>query len=165
MKETKIKVLFVCLGNICRSPAAEGAFSSLLQKENLLEQFHIDSCGTAGYHNGELADPRTRSVAKNRGLNLTHKSRKLTSSDLENFDFILVMDKDNLRTVQNAIYDDSLRKKLYLFRYFEDNSNPKEVPDPYYKDISAFEQVQDIVENASLHFLKYLKSKYPHLKP
>jgi len=161
VKNDKIKILFVCLGNICRSPAAEGAFQNLVQKENLNDLFIIDSAGTAGYHDGELADPRTRKVAKDRNIILNHISRKFIKQDFQKFDYILVMDHNNYKAVRSQATEESHNSKIHFFRSFEDNqSKNAEVPDPYYGDLQAFENVQNIVENASIGFLNFLKSEH-----
>lgn len=152
-----INVLFVCLGNICRSPAAEGAFKKLLEKEQLEDHFFVDSAGTAGYHDGELADPRTRKVASDRGISLSHISRKFNISDFEKFDYILAMDNANLRELKQLTKKNEHLKKVTLFRLLEEGGGTLEVPDPYYYDISYFEKVQDIVESASLALLESIK--------
>ncbi|XDD44562.1 low molecular weight protein-tyrosine-phosphatase [Leptospira sp. WS60.C2] len=155
MKE-KIKVLFICLGNICRSPAAQGAFENLVKKQNKEHLFEIDSCGTSGYHDGELPDPRTRKVALNRGIHLTHRSRKLRRIDLIDFDYLLVMDENNFQEVMSLTTEESIRKKVFKFASFRTEIGPDIVPDPYYGGESDFEKVQDLVEDCSVGFLKYL---------
>lgn len=154
-----IKVLFVCLGNICRSPAAEASFKKLVNERGLISRFEIDSCGTSGYHDGEEADPRTRSVAKSRGTLITHISRKIRNSDFDHFDYILVMDKNNLNTMRMLAKTEAQRKKIFLFGSFSDDP-AQEVPDPYYGEISEFEFVQTRVENFSKEFLIYLEKNY-----
>ncbi|MCG6153884.1 low molecular weight protein-tyrosine-phosphatase [Leptospira bandrabouensis] len=155
MKE-KIKVLFICLGNICRSPAAEGAFKNLVKQRKLDHLFEIDSCGTSGYHDGELADPRTRKVAETRGIRLTHLSRKLTKSDLIHFDYLLVMDENNFHEVRSLTNESKIQDKILLFGKFRSDAGAPIVPDPYYKNETAFEKVQDLVEDCSLGFLNFL---------
>lgn len=159
MKNKEIRVLFVCLGNICRSPAAEGAFLKLVKKENLESYFDIDSCGTSQYHIGSLPDPRTRQVAKQNGVYLTHKARQLRDSDLESFDFILAMDRKNLDDILSRIPTETDIAKVMLFAPFADypKLEEAEVPDPYYGSFKDFEFVQDLVERSSIGFLKYLK--------
>ncbi|PJZ83340.1 low molecular weight protein-tyrosine-phosphatase [Leptospira harrisiae] len=152
----KIKILFICLGNICRSPAAEGAFNNLVKSKNLTEFFEIDSCGTSGYHDGDLADPRTRKIAEKRGINLTHRSRKLNKKDLTYFDYLLVMDENNFQDVISLTNDLRIREKLFLFGQFRSDKGPPIVPDPYYKNETAFELVQDLVEDCSIGFLNFL---------
>ncbi|MBM9590709.1 low molecular weight phosphotyrosine protein phosphatase [Leptospira sp. 201903075] len=155
MKE-KTKVLFICLGNICRSPAAEGAFQNLVKQKKIDHLFEIDSCGTSGYHDGDLADPRTRKVAEKRGIHLTHKSRKLNKKDLTYFDYLLVMDENNFLDVSSLTNDIKIQDKIILFGKFRSDSGAPIVPDPYYKNETAFELVQDLVEDCSSGFLNYL---------
>lgn len=155
MKE-KTKVLFICLGNICRSPAAEGAFEKLVKSKSLENLFEIDSCGTSGYHDGDLPDPRTRKVAAKRGIHLTHRSRKLTSKDLTHFDYLLVMDQNNFQDIISLTNDKKIQEKIFLFGQFRSDQGVPIVPDPYYKNESAFELVQDLVEDCSLGFLNFL---------
>lgn len=152
----KIKVLFICLGNICRSPAAQGAFENLIKNKSLENQFEIDSCGTSGYHDGDLPDPRTRKTAEKRGIHLTHKSRKLNKKDLTHFDFLLVMDENNFQDVISLTNDKIIQEKIFLFGQFRSDQGAPIVPDPYYKNESAFEMVQDLVEDCSLGFLNFL---------
>ncbi|TGK86394.1 low molecular weight phosphotyrosine protein phosphatase [Leptospira montravelensis] len=155
MKE-KIRVLFICLGNICRSPAAEGAFKNLVIKTKLDHLFEIDSCGTSGYHDGELADPRTRKEAENRGISLTHRSRKLTKADLTYFDYLLVMDENNFQAVSSLTNEKNIQDKILLFGKFRSDAGAPIVPDPYYENEVAFKKVQDLVEDCSLGFLNFL---------
>ncbi|TGL20963.1 low molecular weight phosphotyrosine protein phosphatase [Leptospira yanagawae] len=154
--ENKIKILFICLGNICRSPAAEGAFRNLVKERNLEYKFEIDSCGTSGYHDGELPDPRTRKVALKRGIELTHRSRKLRQSDLDNYDYLLVMDDQNFREVISLMREDSVKNKVFKFAKFRSDSGSDIVPDPYYGTEKDFESVQNLVEDCSIGFLKFL---------
>lgn len=155
MKE-KTKVLFICLGNICRSPAAEGAFQNLIQQKKLENLFEIDSCGTSGYHDGDLADPRTRKVAEKRGIRLTHKSRKINEKDLSHFDYLLVMDENNFQDVISLTTDKKIQEKVFLFGQFRSDQGIPIIPDPYYKNESAFEMVQNLVEDCSHGFLNFL---------
>jgi protein-tyrosine phosphatase len=159
----KIRILFVCLGNICRSPAAEGAFRKLIHEEKLTNYFVLDSAGTSGYHDGELADPRTRKVADSRGIQLTHLSRRLLLSDFSKFDYLIAMDQENVRTMKSFPNTSEFLHKVFLFRGFEKINSELEVPDPYYGNLDAFENVQNIVETASVAFLTYLKNQYPRL--
>ncbi|TGM79233.1 low molecular weight phosphotyrosine protein phosphatase [Leptospira levettii] len=152
----KIKVLFICLGNICRSPAAQGAFENLIKKRNLDHMFEVDSCGTSGYHDGELPDPRTRKVALQHGIQITHRSRKLQSKDLQYFDYLIVMDNNNYNDVLSLMNDETLKNKIFKFGKFRTDAGPDIVPDPYYGSEKDFEKVQDLVENCSTGFLDYL---------
>ncbi|WP_040507229.1 low molecular weight protein-tyrosine-phosphatase [Leptospira wolbachii] len=152
----KIKVLFICLGNICRSPAAEGAFLNLVKQRKMEHLFEIDSCGTSGYHDGDLADPRTRKVAEKRGIRLTHRSRKLNKADLAHFDYLLVMDETNFLDVMSLTSEKKIQEKIFLFGRFRSDAGAPMIPDPYYKNETAFEGVQDLVEDCSLGFLNFL---------
>jgi protein-tyrosine phosphatase len=149
-----MKVLFVCLGNICRSPLAEGILGKLAKEAGLQEQIQIDSAGTSTYHLGELPDYRTRQVAENNGIRLTHRARQFKKSDFEEFDYILAADKSNLahlKTLQNP----HSKAKLHLIRDWEGDS--LEVPDPYYGSMKDFEEGYVILENALKKFLAEIK--------
>ncbi|PJZ65980.1 low molecular weight phosphotyrosine protein phosphatase [Leptospira wolffii] len=154
------KVLFVCLGNICRSPAAEGAFTDLVAKKGLLGNFEIDSCGTSRYHLGELADPRTRQTARKKSIELVHKARQFRRSDFADFDYILAMDRSNQKDLLALTSSEEERKKIHLFRKFQKGQNREsDVPDPYYGTLKDFEEVQQIVTEASEGFLEFVLSK------
>jgi protein-tyrosine phosphatase len=152
----KLRILFVCLGNICRSPAAAAVFHKLLEERNLLHLFILDSAGTSGYHDGELADPRTRRVALSKGIEITHVSRRFKLSDFREFDFIYVMDNANLNAVSRMARTEEEKNKVSLFRKFENQSLDLEVPDPYYGDTAAFENVHQILSRASSALLNHL---------
>lgn len=154
-----LKVLFVCLGNICRSPAAEGVFLEIIKEKNLTHLFKIDSAGTSGFHQGDLADHRMREHSLLRGIDLTSRSRKFLPKDFEDFDFILVMDKKNERDVLLQSQNEEERLKVMLFPQFCKTLNISEVPDPYYGGDQGFEEVLDIVTDASHGFLAYLEEK------
>jgi len=153
------KILFVCLGNICRSPAAEGVFVNYITKNNLGAKYIVDSAGTVGNHVGELPDPRTRKSALKHGIELTTRSRKLETIDLENFDYILCMDKSNLVNVKSLDPQGLFTHKIQLFTDFRVNLNFTEVPDPYFGTEKDFDQVMDIVIDSCQGFLKYLGEK------
>ncbi|MCG9875186.1 MAG: low molecular weight phosphotyrosine protein phosphatase [Leptospiraceae bacterium] len=157
----KIKVLFVCLGNICRSPAGQGALQKLVYDSNLNHIFEIDSCGTAGYHIGSLPDPRTRKVAEREGIQLTHQARKFNpSKDFEEFDYIFAMDDSNFDNILNLAWEPWQKEKVAMFRYYDDQQKDGlNVPDPYYGTIKDFELVQEIVTRTSKGFINFLKSK------
>ena len=144
------KILFVCLGNICRSPAAEGVFKQKIKDRDLEKLFVVDSAGTGGWHVGNLADPRMRETALSRGIELTSRSRKIEESDLYEFDHILVMDKDNLDAVQSLIKDNKnpLNSKIKLILSYSKNSHLEEVPDPYYGGQNGFDKVIDLLDEA-----------------
>lgn len=151
------KIVFVCLGNICRSPTAEGVFLNLLKQENLEGQFFIDSAGTSGWHIGEAADPRSRNTAKRFGFDLLSRSRKLTADDLEHFDYIIAMDKSNYHNIISLSTTEKHRTKVFLFRDFDPDSPPNsDVPDPYYGGSEGFQTVFDICFAASRGLLNHL---------
>lgn len=156
----KVRVLFVCLGNICRSPAAEGAFRHLVEANQLSEFFEIDSAGTANYHEGELPHPTTRLVAQEFGILLTHRSRQFTYSDFLKFDYILAMDSSNYRDILRLAKTEADRKKVFMFRKFDSNTfGDLDVPDPYYSVKDGFIEVQEIVTNASEGLLNWIKKQ------
>tara|TARA_Y100001968_G_scaffold300432_1_gene311846 strand:+ start:502 stop:975 length:474 start_codon:yes stop_codon:yes gene_type:complete len=144
------KILFVCLGNICRSPAAEGVFKQKIKERDLEKLFLVDSAGTGGWHVGNLADPRMRETALSRGIELTSRSRKIEESDLYEFDHILVMDKDNLEAVKSLIKDhkNPVNSKVKLILAYSKNSQLEEVPDPYYGGQNGFDIVIDLLDDA-----------------
>tara|TARA_B100000700_G_scaffold244327_1_gene272452 strand:+ start:55 stop:528 length:474 start_codon:yes stop_codon:yes gene_type:complete len=150
------KILFVCLGNICRSPAAEGICKQKVKDRDLDKFFLIDSAGTGGWHIGNLADSRMREAAAARGVNLTSRSRQIAKNDLYEFDHILVMDKDNLQAVRSLITDQSneIYSKIELILSYSKSSELGEVPDPYYGGKKGFEKVLDLLEDAIDGFLE-----------
>ena len=144
------KILFVCLGNICRSPAAEGIFKKKIKDRDLENLFVVDSAGTGGWHVGNLADRRMREAALSRGIELTSRSRKIDDNDLYEFDHILVMDKDNLNAVKSLIKDNTypINSKIKLILSYSKKSQLDEVPDPYYGGQNGFENVLDLLDDA-----------------
>lgn len=153
------KVLFVCLGNICRSPLAEALFLNHLKNRNLLREFEVDSCGTAAYHIGELADARTRQVAKEFGIDMPHRARQFKSSDFTLFDYVLVMDESNLKNLEKI--DSYKSKKVIFLRSFDPLvSGAKEVPDPYYGDLSAFYEVHEMVDRCTESLLNFILTSH-----
>ena len=144
------KILFVCLGNICRSPAAEGIFKKKIKDRELESLFVVDSAGTGGWHVGNLADRRMREAALSRGIEITSKSRQIDQNDLYEFDHILVMDKDNLNAVKSLIKDNTypINSKIKLILSYSKKSQLDEVPDPYYGGQNGFENVLDLLDDA-----------------
>ncbi len=144
------KVLFVCLGNICRSPAAEGIFNQKIKERDLENFFVVDSAGTGNWHVGNLPDQRMRSTALSRGIELTSRSRQIEENDLYEFDQILVMDKDNLNAVKSLTKDQKnpINSKIKLILNYSKNSQLDEVPDPYYGGQNGFEKVIDLLDDA-----------------
>jgi protein-tyrosine phosphatase len=142
-------ILFVCLGNICRSPSAEAVFNAMIEKDGLGNKFQCDSAGTAAYHIGERADYRMRQFGLKRGYNLTSISRAFhPSSDFERFDYIIAMDRQNVRDLKSVARNENDRKKIHLMTDFSSNPNHDCVPDPYYGGDAGFELVLDILEDA-----------------
>ena len=144
------KILFVCLGNICRSPAAEGIFNQKIKERDLEKLFVVDSAGTGSWHVGNLPDKRMRATALSRGIELTSRSRQIEEKDLYEFDHILVMDKDNLHAVKSLIKDkqDIVNSKIKLILSYSKDSKLEEVPDPYYGGQDGFDKVLDLLDNA-----------------
>ena len=144
------KILFVCLGNICRSPAAEGIFNQKIKERDLEKLFVVDSAGTGSWHVGNLPDRRMRATALSRGIELTSRSRQIEENDLYEFDQILVMDKDNLDAVKALTkdYKNTINSKINLILRYSKNSQLDEVPDPYYGGQNGFEMVLDLLDEA-----------------
>ncbi|MEJ2274613.1 MAG: low molecular weight phosphotyrosine protein phosphatase [Woeseiaceae bacterium] len=151
----KTGVLFVCMGNICRSPTAEGVFRHHAEQSGMAGRLHIESAGTHAYHVGEPADRRARAAAERRGISLDGiAARRVDTRDFERFDLILAMDEDNLARLHDESPDEH-RHKLHLFLEFA-GSDQREVPDPYYGGAAGFERVLDLVEDASRKLLQSL---------
>ncbi|CAI5998161.1 unnamed protein product [Closterium sp. NIES-65] len=153
---SKISVLFVCLGNICRSPSAEGVFTHMVKQRGLADRFHVDSAGTIDYHEGNPADPRMRKAAERRGIPLTSLSRPIRPSDFSTFDIILAMDRSNQDDIGRAFRQwqrphdlprDGLDKVKLMCSYCR-KLNYDEVPDPYYGGAQGFETVLDLLDDA-----------------
>jgi protein-tyrosine phosphatase len=154
-----MNLLFVCLGNICRSPAAEAAMISILVKEGLEGKITVDSAGTSAYHAGEKADRRMREHGQKRGLNLASRSRQFISEDFENFDLIIVMDNSNYNNVMSLDINNKYGDKVVKMTDYCSEHVEKEVPDPYYDGETGFEKVLDMVENGCENLLKQMRSK------
>lgn len=152
----KTSVLFVCMGNICRSPTAEGVFRHLVCEANLEQRITIDSAGTHDYHIGKAPDARARAAAETRGYDLSAlRARQVSRQDFHEFDYVLAMDKENLANLRR-ICPPELLHKVSLF--LEHGANPRgsEVPDPYYGGAQGFEHVLDLVEDAARGLLQKL---------
>lgn len=161
-KKRKIRLLFVCLGNICRSPAAEEIMSEIIEKNSLQELIEVDSAGTSGWHEGELPDERMRLHGEKRGYDFCSRSRKIKKEDLTAFDYILVMDENNYKTVQSLTSNDMETAKIHLmteysvqYRHLHDH-----IPDPYYGGLSGFELVLDLLEDACEGLLLTIKKDH-----
>ena len=148
----QIKVLFVCMGNICRSPTAEGVFNKYIKDMGTSDRFIVDSAGTHAYHVGEPSDPRSQQTARSRGVDLSKiRARKVSPSDFEHFDYILAMDSANLQILMNDS-PSQFADKISLFLDFAPNQTEQDVPDPYYGGSNGFDHVFDLVEDASSGF-------------
>jgi protein-tyrosine phosphatase len=156
----KKKVLFVCLGNICRSPAAEGVMKSIIKQNNYEMFIEVDSAGTIAYHAGEPPDERMQLSAKKRGYNLDSLARKFNpKKDFTYFDYILAMDNENYYTLLNLDKESKYKGKIYKVTEFSSRKNFNEVPDPYYGGPSGFETVLDILEDACLNLFIKIKDE------
>src|SRR5499427_2559227 len=154
-----MRILFVCLGNICRSPTAEAVLRSLAAREAPELGLEVDSAGTAGYHVGEPPDPRTRAAAARRGYDLSAlRARMVEAGDFERFDLILAMDRDNLRALRRHAPAHA-HERLRLFLEFAPDAAPEDVPDPYYGGLNGFEEVLDLVEAATRGLLAHLRQR------
>ena len=157
--EEKIGVLFVCMGNICRSPTAEGVFRHYVREAGLAEHIKTDSAGTHAYHVGDSPDRRARSAAERRGVSLDDiRARRVRSEDFERFDYVIAMDRDNLAMLIDQSEPEH-HEKIRLFLEFSD-SHEDEVPDPYYGGAAGFERVLDLVEDASKGLLEMLRKNH-----
>lgn len=155
----KFKVLFVCLGNICRSPAAEEILRSKLKEKGLDYSIDVDSAGTGGYHNGDLPDRRMRQHGKRRGYNFDSISRKITLNDFEDFDLIITMDDSNWNNVLRLAPDLEAEKKVHKMIEYFIRYNHDHIPDPYYEGADGFELVIDLLEDACEGLLIALEKK------
>lgn len=144
----KIRILFVCLGNICRSPAAEGVLRSIIDAKDDGSRWIVDSAGTYGGHAGDLPDKRMRAHAQRRGYNLTHRSRQFRQSDFDNFDLIIPMDASNerdLKSMAPTVEDEA--KVVPMMNFVKTATRYDHVPDPYYEGAEGFELVLDLLED------------------
>lgn len=145
----KIRILFVCLGNICRSPAAEGVMKAVVESEGADARFEIDSAGTGNYHIGDLPDRRMRVHAIRRGYDLTHICRQVRESDFDNFDIIVAMDESNRRNLCRIAPTVEAEKRIIMMADFADLATKYDhIPDPYYEGAEGFELVLDLLESA-----------------
>ncbi len=156
----KVSVIFVCLGNICRSPTAHGVFRQLVKEAGLENDILIDSAGTAAWHVGKGADERSIQTALNRGIDMLDlRARKVTLEDVSEFDYVLAMDDSNYADLRNiALHEDKDRIKMFLD--FSEQYPETEVPDPYYGGTDGFNHVFDLVTSASNGLLADIKAKY-----
>lgn len=152
-----ISILFVCLGNICRSPTAEGIFRHLATARGVHDRFVIDSAGTSSFHEGDRSDPRTLEAAKRRGFSWSHRSRPVRPTDFETFDLLVAMDHRNQRDLLAAAPSEAARAKVVLLRTYDAQAaGDLDVPDPYYGGPSGFEDVLDLCERSCAALLDQL---------
>lgn len=158
MKKKKVKILFVCLGNICRSPSAEGIMKKLIEDNGLKDKIEVDSAGLIGYHEGELPDTRMRSHASKRGYKLDSRSRPVRLSDFDEFDYIIGMDDRNYEELQHRAPDIYSKNKVHRMVEYSRQYSHDHVPDPYYGGASGFELVLDLLEDACASLLETISS-------
>ena len=159
MTKPSMNVLAVCLGNICRSPAAEGVILHLIKEQGLADHFVVDSAGTGSWHVGNKADPRMRAAAERRGIHLPSRARQIELDDFSRFDLVLTMDSDNLRNVRSLAKEAgknataTIRPMLSYAR----STEISDVPDPYYGGEQGFENVLDLLEDACSGLIEEIK--------
>jgi low molecular weight protein-tyrosine phosphatase len=159
-RKALVKVLFVCMGNICRSPAAEGMFRTLVEREGLAEAISCDSAGTDAWHVGESPDQRMRAAAKRRGVDLSPiRARRATAADFDRFDYVLAMDQGNLASL-SRICPSGQEGRLRRFLEFAPDATLREVPDPYYGGPGGFELVLDLIEEGSKGLLDDIRANH-----
>ena len=155
----KHKILFVCMGNICRSPAAEGILRHMVAEAGKADSFEIDSAGTYSGHRGDLPDPRMREAAARRGYILTHRARPVMDDDFNRFDMIIAMDDRNVDALERLSFTLEDRAKIYRMTDCSTHKIYDHVPDPYYEGREGFELVLDMLEDACAGLLEYLHRK------
>lgn len=155
-----VNVLFVCMGNICRSPTAQGVFENLVGNEGLSDSIRIDSAGTYAYHVGEKPDERATEAAMKRGIDLSgQRARRVSEDDFLEFDYVLAMDRDNYDHLQSNCPPDQ-QQKLRLFMDYATGHAEQEVPDPYYGGATGFERVLDLIEQAAAGLLADIRRQH-----
>ena len=154
----KQRILFVCLGNICRSPAAEAMMQMLVERNGLADRVVLDSAGKYGGHSGERSDARMRRAALARGIDITHRARQVREEDFERFDMIIAMDDNNYEALFRLAPDREAQQRIYRFREFlRHNPNWSYIPDPYYEGHEGFELVLDLLEDGCSTLLEKLR--------
>jgi protein-tyrosine phosphatase len=154
-----VSVIFVCLGNICRSPAAEGVLRHMSSKDPQIKDLHIESCGLGDWHVGKLPDERIRFAAKERGVTLTSRAQLFNPDFFDRFDYILTVDNEVLHELQRVADTPAHKAKVHLITAFSVTYHNQEIPDPFYQGEAAFEHVLDMVEDSCQGFLSYLKKQ------
>jgi protein-tyrosine phosphatase len=153
-----MNVLFVCLGNICRSPLAEELFRQHIINLNLQDKFKIDSCGTGNWHAGELADSRTRDTASINGIHLIHRARQLTLKDFTNFEYIFAMDDQNLIDIKKV--NSTKHSNIQLITNYSEENKGKSIPDPYFGDKEGFIHVHQLLNQVTYDLAQYFYKQY-----
>ncbi len=153
------KIIFVCLGNICRSPTGEGVFQHLVNERGLQSYFQIDSAGTSAFHIGEPANSKSQWTANQHGIKLNSRASKFTSQDLEEYDLIIAMDHDNLQNIKQLDKTGNYSDKIRLMRDFDPDPGDGAVPDPYYGGMKGFENVFQIVKRSCEALLDLLEKQ------
>jgi protein-tyrosine phosphatase len=157
---SKVKVLFVCLGNICRSPLAEAIFKDRIAKVGLSGRIEADSCGTSNYHIGGMPDPRTIVNARQNGISIDHCGRQLTLEDLAEFDYILAMDNSNLKNIMKIHGAGQFAHKISLMREYDPLARGAEVPDPYFGGEQGFQDVFEMLDRTMDNFIAHLREAH-----
>jgi protein-tyrosine phosphatase len=157
---TTLRLCFVCLGNICRSPTAEGIMLHLIERHALSARFSIESAGTAAYHVGEPPDRRTLRTAEARGVVLPSRARCFEREDFARFDYVIAMDRNNHAALLNLATTPEERAKVHLLRSFDRQADHHDVPDPYYGGDDGFEHVFDVCELACVSLLAELRTRH-----
>ncbi len=159
-----LNVIFVCMGNICRSPSGEAVFKAIVEKNNLEEKIFVDSAGTIGYHAGERADSRMRQHAALRGYKLDSIARKFIEKDFDKFDYIIAMDRSNYSNILALDKAGKYSGKVSMMTDYCTKFTTKEVPDPYYGGAAGFELVLDLLEDACTGLLNKISEEHPEIK-
>ena len=153
---SKKRVMFVCLGNVCRSPLAHAVFQKIIDDKNLSDSYKIESSGTCAYHVGEQADERIRKTAGERGVIINHKSRQIFRYDLEDYDYIFAMDKNNYLGICRLTSNDELLSHIHMFRDY-DPLGKGDVPDPYYGGQKGFDSIFEMVDRTCREIVKLIE--------
>ncbi|MFO7847768.1 MAG: low molecular weight protein-tyrosine-phosphatase [Balneolaceae bacterium] len=156
-REDPFNIVFVCLGNICRSPTAEGVFQHLVNSRGLAPYFYVDSAGTSAYHIGESANSNSQKTANRHGMQLKSRARQFDPDDLEKFDLILAMDNENKRNIEALDPDNKFTDKIKMMREYDPEPGNGNVPDPYYGGAEGFERVFDVVKRSCENLLDELE--------
>ena len=156
-----VEISFVCLGNICRSPLAQGVFQDLVNQKQLEQKIIVASAGTSGWHIGDLPDERMCRTAQSKGIQLESRARQFQSADFNRFNLVLAMDHSNLARLEEIAPSNLSPEKLMLFRSFDPECNGnQDVPDPYYGGAKGFEEVYSMVKRTCPPLLDYIKSRF-----